>query len=186
MQRAQKPSVQHRFCKIQGWTMKLQQQQHGICCSGLDLSDWALVLIANFRSQFNLVGRAGPAMNSLYFANADRYAPAYFGAQVSNKNIIVWFLINEIEISVCKNEKQIQIGKCHHLSQAFSFLQKWGWTANRTFSFFPEIGSFDICRCIQSIPRIGTYLQFLGSQFEKWRPNIFGGYFESILSTKQF
>ena len=25
-----------------------------------------------FRSQFILIGRAGPAMNSLYFANADR------------------------------------------------------------------------------------------------------------------
>ena len=33
----------------------------------------SLVIITNFRSQFNLVGRAGPATNSLYFANADRW-----------------------------------------------------------------------------------------------------------------
>ena len=68
--RQKKSGVQHRFCKIQGGTIKLQQQQHGNCGSGLDLSDWALVLITNFRAQFNLVGRAGPAINSLYFANA--------------------------------------------------------------------------------------------------------------------
>ena len=43
---------------------------------GLDLSDSTLVLITNFRSQFNLVGRAGPAMNSPYFAYANRWLQA--------------------------------------------------------------------------------------------------------------
>ena len=69
-------------------------------------------------------------MNSLYFANADRYAPAYFDAQVSNKKIIVSFLRNEFEMSVCKTKSKYKLEKCLYLSQAFSFLQKWGWTEN--------------------------------------------------------
>ena len=39
----------------------------------------------------------------------------------SNKNIIVSFLINEFEMSGCKNEKQFKLEKCRYLSQAFSF-----------------------------------------------------------------
>ena len=48
------------------------------------------------------------------------------GVRVSNKNIIVPFLINEFEMSVCKNEKQIQLEKSYHLFQAFSFSAKAG------------------------------------------------------------
>ena len=62
--------------------MELQQQQHGNCGSGLDLSDWSLVLTTNSHSQFNLVGRAGPATNSLYFANADRWRKFYGSFQI--------------------------------------------------------------------------------------------------------
>ena len=59
-----------------------------------------------------------------FLAYAKRYAPAYFDEQVSNKNIIVWFLINEIEMSVYKNEKQIQIGKVPPFISGFFFLQR--------------------------------------------------------------
>ena len=52
-------------------TSAVVRYQHWLGARPLRLS---LVLITNFRSQFSLVGRAGPAMNSLYFANADRWA----------------------------------------------------------------------------------------------------------------
>ena len=76
--------------------------------------------------------------------------------------------------------------KWHHLFQTFPFSAKVELDRELNLQFLPKIGSFDICRCIQAIPRIGTYLQFLGSLFEKWRHNFFGAYFEAILSTKHF
>ena len=64
-------------------------------------------------------------MNSPYFANAKRYAPAYFDA-LPNKNITVLFLINEIEMSVLQTKSKYKLEKCRHLSQAFSLSAKVG------------------------------------------------------------
>ena len=91
-------------------------------------------------------------------------------------------------MSVCKNEKQIQIGKVPSLNfKLFLFLQKWGWTANWRIQIFSERLACSILENIFNPCRESkTLLQFQDSQFEKWRHNFFGGYFESILSTRQF
>ena len=69
----------------------------------------------------------------------------------------------------------------------FLFLQKWGWTANWRIPIFCERLACSILENIFNPCRESkTLLQFQDSQFEKWRYNFFGGYFESILSTKQF
>ena len=91
-------------------------------------------------------------------------------------------------MSVCKNEKQIQIGKVPSLNfKLFLFLQKWGWTANWRIQIFCERLAYSILGNIFNPCRKSkTSLQFRDSQFEKWRHNFFGKYFESILSTRQF
>ena len=92
------------------------------------------------------------------------------------------------EMSVCKNEKQIQIGKVPSFNfKLFLFLQKWGLTANWKIQIFCERLACSILENIFNPCRESkTLLRFQDSQFEKWRHYFFGGCFESILSTRQF
>ena len=77
--------------------------------------------------------------------------------------------------------------KVPHLSQAFSLSGNVGFDNELKSQIFSgRLACLILGSIFNPYRELKTCLQFLSSQFEKWRYKFFGGYFESILSTKQF